>query len=107
MTLALTTESTNARSGVTRRAPIGSYVVLLLLPWVSCGRGDVAGVIRGRASRARRVLISVEPERDAGEEPDLGVRRFDEPLREAGVERGVDRGPVCGDPTLQLHERGH
>ena len=39
-------------------------------------------------------LVAVEPERDAGEESDLGVRGFDEALGEAGVERGVDRGAV-------------
>ena len=35
-------------------------------------------------------MRGVEPERDAGEEPDLGVGRFDESLGEAVVEVGVD-----------------
>jgi hypothetical protein len=51
-------------------------------------------------------LVSVEAERDAGEEPDLGVGRFDQALGEAGVERSVDRWPVCGDLALEVHERG-
>jgi hypothetical protein len=50
--------------------------------------------------------VSVEPERDAGEEPDLGVRRFDEALGQAGVERDVDRFAMGNDPALQENERG-
>ena len=50
--------------------------------------------------------MSVEPERDAGEESDLGVGGFDEPLREAGVKCDIDRCAVRADPALQLNERG-
>jgi hypothetical protein len=46
-------------------------------------------------------LVAMEPERDAGEESDLGVRRLDEPLRESGGKRDVDRGTVGGDAALE------
>ncbi len=52
-------------------------------------------------------LVAVEPERDAGEQTDLGVGGFDEALGEAGVERIVDCGAVGDDASLQFHECGH
>ena len=51
-------------------------------------------------------LVAVEPERDAGEQSDLGVGGFDEALGEAAVERGVDGVAVGADAALEVHERG-
>ncbi len=42
-------------------------------------------------------LGAVEPERDPGEQPDLGVGRFDQALGQTMVEVGVDRLAVSGD----------
>jgi len=47
-----------------------------------------------------------EPVGDAGQDPDLGVRRLDQPIGEP-VEEGVeDAGEVLADPAGQLDERG-
>jgi hypothetical protein len=47
-------------------------------------------------------LVSVEPERDVREQTDLGVRGPDEPLREAGIERSIDRVAVGCDLALEV-----
>jgi hypothetical protein len=60
----------------------------------------------GKHRKRDERLVAVEPERDAGQKSDLGVGRLDESLREAGVERGVDRLAVHDDATLDVHERG-
>jgi hypothetical protein len=49
--------------------------------------------------------VAVEPERDPGEQPDLGVGRLDEALRQAVLEGGVDGGVVGGDLAVQVDER--
>ena len=48
----------------------------------------------------------VEAERDAGDESDLGVDRFDPAVGQAVLDRGEDRGPVFHDPALQVDEGG-
>src|SRR5439155_16638253 len=55
--------------------------------------------------RDQRVWV-LEPERDAGEEPDLGVGRFDEPVGQSAVERDVDGVAVTNDALRELDERG-
>ena len=50
---------------------------------------------------------SVEPERGAGEETDLGVGGFDEAVGETGVERVVDCCAVFDDLAGELDEGGH
>jgi hypothetical protein len=39
----------------------------------------------------------VEPERAAGDQPDLGVDRFDAGVGEAALDRGKDAGALVGD----------
>src|SRR4029078_8095527 len=46
-----------------------------------------------------------EPERDPGDESDLGVDRFDPSVGQAVRDRGEDRGLVFHDPALQGDER--
>ncbi len=46
----------------------------------------------------------MEPERDPGEQPDLGICRFDQSLGEAVVEVGVDGCSVSGDPLGEVDE---
>ena len=48
----------------------------------------------------------MEPERDPGEQPDLGVGRFDQSLGETVVEVGVDGLAVSGNLLGELDERG-
>ena len=48
---------------------------------------------------------SVEAERDAGEQSDLGVGRLDESVGQVVLDRGEDSGPVLDDALLQFHER--
>ena len=50
---------------------------------------------------------SVEAERDAGEEPDLGVGRLDEGVGESGVECVIDRDTVFHDLAGEVGEGGH
>ncbi len=50
-------------------------------------------------------LWSVEPERNAGDEPDLVVGRFDQRVRQSAVEGGVDRCAVFDDASLQVDFR--
>ena len=45
-----------------------------------------------------------EAERDAGQEPDLGVGGLDQGVGQAVVEGGVDGFAVFDDPALQLDE---
>ena len=47
----------------------------------------------------------MEAERDPGEQPDLGVGRFDQPLGEAVVEVGVDCLTVSADLLGEFNER--
>ena len=51
-------------------------------------------------------LGPVEPEGDAGEEPDLGVGGFDQRVRQPRFEGGVDGGSVRDDAALELDEGG-
>ena len=51
-------------------------------------------------------LVAVEPERDAGEQPDLRVRRLDQALRQTAVEGSVNRSAMCADAALEVHEGG-
>jgi hypothetical protein len=51
-------------------------------------------------------LGAVEPVRDPGEQPDLGVGRFDQSLGETVVEVGVDRLTVSGDLLGEGDKRG-
>jgi hypothetical protein len=80
--------------------------------WFSCHfRGSIAAgesgwvCSEGEHRERDEWFVSVEPERDAGKESDLGVGGFDKSLREAGIECNVDRLAVRADPALQLHER--
>ena len=57
--------------------------------------GELGGVAaEGEHGEGDEGFGAVKPEGDAGEESDLGVGRFDEPVGEAGVERGIDGGAV-------------
>jgi len=49
-------------------------------------------------------LGAVEPERDPGEQPDLGVGRFDQALGETVVEVGVDGLTVSGGLLGEVDE---
>ena len=51
-------------------------------------------------------FVSVEPERDAGEQSDLGVGRFDEGVGEAVFEGGFDGVAVCGVLSVEVEEGG-
>ena len=51
-------------------------------------------------------LGAVEPEGDPGEQPDLGVGRFDESLGETVFEVGVDRITVSADLSGEVDEGG-
>ncbi len=51
-------------------------------------------------------LGTVKSERDPGEQPDLGVGRFDEALGETMFEVGVDRLTVSGDLSGEFDKRG-
>lgn len=46
----------------------------------------------------------MESERDAGDESDLGVGRFDPRVRQTGVQGGFDRCPVFHDAVLERDE---
>jgi hypothetical protein len=48
----------------------------------------------------------VESERDAGDQPDLGVDRFDQCVGPAVLEGGVDVGPDQGEPLGEVDEGG-
>ena len=50
--------------------------------------------------------MSVEPERDAGEQSDLGVGRLDEGVGEAVFEGGLDGVAVRGDLSVEVEEGG-
>jgi hypothetical protein len=50
-------------------------------------------------------LVAVEPERDPGEQPDHGVGRFDQALRQAMLEGCVDGSVMGGDLAVQVDER--
>ena len=52
-------------------------------------------------------LGRAKPEGDAGEQPDLGVRRLDQPLRQPVVQGGVDGRPVFDDFAAEVHEGGN
>lgn len=45
-----------------------------------------------------------ESERDPGEEPDLGVDRFDPAVGQAVLDGGEDARAVCGDPLAEDDE---
>jgi len=49
-------------------------------------------------------LGAVKPVGDPGEQPDFGVGRFDQSLREAMVEVGVDRFTMFRDPLGEMDE---
>lgn len=51
-------------------------------------------------------LRGAEPERDAGDESDLGVHGLDAPVGEVVLDGGEDRGAVFHDRALQADERG-
>ena len=58
---------------------IGTYVALVLYPWVSFGPGVVVERLLG-ANRVKALEVGVEGRRtegDSGEQPELGVCRFD------------------------------
>lgn len=46
----------------------------------------------------------LEPERDPGDQADLGVGRLDESVGQVVLDRGQDPGAVFDDALLQLHE---
>jgi hypothetical protein len=50
-------------------------------------------------------LVGVESERGPGEQPDLGIGRFDLALRQVVLEGGVDGGVMGGDLAVQVDER--
>ncbi len=47
----------------------------------------------------------METEGDPGEQPDFGVGRFDESLRQTVVEVGVDRFTMFRDSLREVDER--
>lgn len=51
-------------------------------------------------------LWGAEPERDSGNESDLGVHGLDAAVGQTVLDRGEDRGPVFQDRALQADERG-
>jgi hypothetical protein len=60
----------------------------------------------GEKGEGDQWFVSVEAERDAGEQSDLGVGRFDERVGEAVIEGGFDRGAVVGDLAVKIDECG-
>ena len=79
-----------------------------LFCWI---RGSSAGQpgrvgAEGEQGEGDEGLVAVEPEGDAGEQPDLGVGRLDERVGEAVLEGGVDGGAVGGDLAVEVDEGG-
>ena len=78
--------------------------------WLFCLiRGSSAGesgrvAAEGEEGEGDEWFVAVEPEGDAGEEPDLGVGRFDEGVGEAVFEGGVDGVAMRGDLAVQIDE---
>lgn len=86
------------------RPRMWEIAVLLTDLWVFSGRGEWGGGPEVEYGQGDEGLGGVEPERDSGEEADLGVGRLDEPVGQVVLDRGEDPGTVCDDALLQFHE---
>src|SRR6202171_5805140 len=81
------------------------FPALLTDPWVfgsARQRGSVAA--EGEHGQGDQCLRGAESERNPVQEPDLGVGGFDQSLREAMIEGGVDGLAVAHDAAGELDE---
>ena len=88
------------------RAPIDKPKTALLTdPWVfGSARQGGAVAAEGEHGQGDQRIGGAESERNPGQQSDLGVGGFDQPLGQAVVEGGVDGLAVAYDATGQLHE---
>src|ERR1700716_2981690 len=91
---------------VTRMGGEKIWALLTLLWVVPCGESwwSTAEAEHGQGDKS---IGSAESERDAGDEPDLGVDRFDPPVGQAVFDGGQDRVLMSDDAFLQLDELGN